>query len=165
MKPIVISAFPASGKTECARHYPNVIDHDTSSYHYDENRNVNPDWIEWYITDLKHLIESGTYDYIFVSTHSEIREAMHKAGITFNVCMPTNDQKAEWIGRMFLRGSTPEFCRKIADNWSDWLYDLQNEPYTFFFNQNCKYISDYIQGLEEKRYLAATYDLDKEYNG
>ena len=82
MKPIVISAFPASGKTECARRYTNVIDHDTSSYHYDENHNVNPDWIEWYITDLKYLIESGKYDYIFVSTHSEIREAMHKAGIT-----------------------------------------------------------------------------------
>ena len=37
--------------------------------------------------------------------------------------------KEEWIRRCSLRGSSPEFCQKIADYWDEWIDDIEDDVY------------------------------------
>ncbi len=85
----------------------------------------NPDFPANYIEHIKENI--GKADYIFVSTHEEVRKALTEAGIDFIVVFPGHALKAEWIGRCFLRGSGESFCKLIADNWDYWLTQMHEE--------------------------------------
>jgi hypothetical protein len=85
----------------------------------------NPDFPKNYIEHIKENI--GKVDYIFVSTHEEVRKALTEAGIDFTIVFPEWSLKAEWVGRCFLRGSGEKFCQLIADNWEYWLSQMEEE--------------------------------------
>ena len=132
----VIAAFPACGKTyyfENREEDNIVLDSDSSQFSWryvrDENggwrKERNPDFPDNYITHIKSYI--GKADYIFVSTHEEVRKALADAGIDFTVVFPEQSLKAERVGRCFLRGSGEAFCKLIADKWDDWILKLEEE--------------------------------------
>ncbi len=85
----------------------------------------NPDFPNNYIEHIKENI--GKADYIFVSTHEEVRKALTAARIDFALVFPERSLKAEWVGRCFLRGSGEKFCQLIADNWEYWLSQMEEE--------------------------------------
>ena len=128
----VIAAFPACGKTYCF--YKNedyiILDSDSSkfSWIYPEGpatKYRNPDFPNNYIEHIKENI--GKVDYIFVSTHEEVREALTEAGIDYILVFPAETLKAEWVGRCFLRGSGEAFCKMLAENWDYWLSQMWDE--------------------------------------
>jgi len=88
-------------------------------------RKRNPEFPQNYIEYIKNNI--GKVDYIFVSTHKEIRDALDDAGIEYTLVFPKKDLKAEWVGRCFLRGSDIKFCDLIATNWDNWIYEMEEE--------------------------------------
>lgn len=65
----------------------------------------------------------------FVSSHKEVREALKKLTDDFLVVYPAKYLKEEWIRRCSLRGSSPEFCQKIADYWDEWIDDIEDDVY------------------------------------
>lgn len=85
----------------------------------------NPEFPNNYISHIKENI--GKVDYIFVSTHEEVRKALADAGINFILVFPEHSCRAEWVGRCFLRGSGERFCSLIADNWDYWLSQMWAE--------------------------------------
>jgi hypothetical protein len=85
----------------------------------------NPDFPKNYIEHIKENI--GKVDFIFVSTHEEVRKALAEAGIEFILVFPEQRLKAEWVGRCFLRGSGEQFCKLIADNWDTWIGQMWDE--------------------------------------
>lgn len=85
----------------------------------------NPDFPNNYIEHINANI--GKADYIFVSTHEEVRKALTDAGIDFTIVFPDQSLKAEWVGRCFLRGSGEQFCSLIANNWEVWLSQMWEE--------------------------------------
>lgn len=133
----IISAFPACGKTYAFEKLNNegytVLDSDSSqfSWCYDYNpvesdrveRYRNPDFPKNYIQHIKENI--GKVDYIFVSSHKEVRDALIDNDIYFTLVYPGRKMKAEWIGRCFLRGSGEKFCQLIADNWDKWIDEME----------------------------------------
>lgn len=56
--------------------------------------------------------------------------------------------KAEWVGRCFLRGSGEKFCQLIADNWDDWIDEMEA-------TENC---DKWVLGEDDSIDL---FDLDK----
>lgn len=144
----IISAFPACGKTYCYEHMDKdmvVFDSDSSLFSWkevlDEEHEMknkgkrdyqeryikvrNPNFPDNYIQHIKDNI--GKADYIFVSSHKEVRDAMKKNGIRYTVVYPWYGLKEEWIGRCFLRGSGERFCQLLADNWDEWISDMRHE--------------------------------------
>jgi hypothetical protein len=108
----------------------------------------NPDFPKNYIEHIKDNI--GKVDYIFVSTHEEVRKALSEAGIDFTLVFPMQTLKAEWVGRCFLRGSDEKFCQLIADNWDDWLLQMEEEVVhnrKHYRLQSCEYLSDALKHL------------------
>lgn len=149
MKTLVISAFPATGKTYTTKKLTNagwnVIDLDSSEFHWmkDEEGNVikNPDFVKDYIEVIKRLI--GKVDIVFVSTHEEIRKALRENKIEYKIVYPNIKLKEEFVGRCFLRGDSSEFCEKIAENWNKWIENImQTEKYrSSSYEVGCFYIT------------------------
>ena len=144
----IIAAFPACGKSWVYEHQEElnikVLDSDSSYFSHiwevpegDERGMLSPNarktdkrntsFPQNYIDHIKCKVESGKYDYIFVSTHEEVRRALADADIDFTIVFPRQDLKAEWVGRCFLRGSGETFCKLIADNWDTWILQLEEE--------------------------------------
>ena len=111
----------------------------------DEIKVRNPDFPNNYIEHIKENI--GKADYIFVSTHEEVRRALAEAGIDFILVFPRYDLKTEWIGRCFLRGSGEAFCKLIADNWDAWIQQMEEaaKHRSCYILAHGEYLSDALE--------------------
>lgn len=47
--------------------------------------------------------------------------ALQENHIGYIFVCPDVNLKEQWIGRCFLRGNTPEFCRNLAEHWEEWI--------------------------------------------
>lgn len=103
----IISAFPACGKTYAFKKLNEkgykILDSDSSrfSWCYDYDPTIsdqieeyrNPEFPKKYIKHIKENI--GKVDYIFVSSHKEVRDALIENGIYFTLVYPDRSMKAE----------------------------------------------------------------------
>ena len=138
----IFSVFPACGKTWLYNHQEDfdlkILDSDSSEFSWkiepikDDQGNLlrglqkvrNPDFPNNYIKYIKENI--GKYDYIFVSSHASVREALDKEGIDFTIVYPTSSCKAEWVGRCFIREIQNEdgcSAKVMYDNWEQWIME------------------------------------------
>ena len=133
----IFSVFPASGKTYMFEHQDDlnlkILDSDSSefSWKYEESewsgdiiRVRNPEFPKNYIEHIKNNI--GKYDYIFVSSHKEVRDALDEAGIEFTIVFPEYKCKEEWFGRCCIReieGKNGFNSTTLLSNWDKWWYD------------------------------------------
>ena len=131
--------------------YPHKLDSDSyiNSIRDEEIKVRNPDFPNNYISHIKENI--GKVDYIFVSSHESVRDALTEANLDYVLIYPARFCKAEWIGRCFIRGSGESFCKLINDNWDTWLIQLDNDVLknnrTYFRLRHDQYLSDAIQYL------------------
>ena len=148
----VIAAFPACGKTYCFDRNEDyiILDSDSSKFSWmieevedpcyafidngtitpviHKNKVRNPDFPKNYIEHIKENI--GKVDYIFVSTHEDVRNALTEAGIDFILVFPEQSLRDEWVGRCFNRGSGEKFCQLISDKWDDWILQMEFDVVT-----------------------------------
>lgn len=90
----------------------------------------NPEFPTNYINHIKEQLESGKYDYIFVSSHESVRKALNDANINFSIVCPDITLKEEWVGRCFLReleGKNKFPIEMLAGNWKFWIHQLYAE--------------------------------------
>lgn len=135
----VISAFPGCGKSYVynSPEFRSLViaDSDSSSfshYLYQERRpggkterRKNPQFPENYIQYIKDLLYSGTYDYIFVSSHDIVRNALDKNRINYILCYPDPTLKYEYLERYRKRGSEEKFISLLSDKWDAWMAELK----------------------------------------
>ena len=132
LKALVISAFPGCGKTHFFnRHkeYMRVLDSDSSMfswiYNDDGAKERHPDFPDNYIRHIKENLD--IQDIIFVSSHAQVRKALHDAGIEFVLVFPSTDLKEQWLWRLHDRGSSEEFVDLIRINWDRWLKECYDD--------------------------------------
>ena len=133
----IYSVFPACGKTWLCEHQEDydlkILDSDSSQFSwirlYDQfgrstTKLRNPEFPANYIKHIKENI--GKYDYIFVSSHASVREALDKEGIDFTIVYPQQSCKAEWVGRCFIRDKNGESgcgAEVMCNNFDDWIFE------------------------------------------
>ena len=136
MRTRIISGFPGIGKSfYFETHKETTLDSDSSSFSWtlEEGKKVrNPDFPTNYIEHIKENI--GKYEFIFVSTHIEIREALQENCIFFYLVYPARNRKNEFLQRYQDRGSSDSFIKLISDNWDKWLDECES------WNIGCKQI-------------------------
>ena len=138
----VISAFPGTGKSHFYKNSDKkVLDSDSSKFSWIENGVRNPDFPTNYIEHIKKNI--GTADYILVSSHKEVRDALVEAGIFFTLIFPTESLKEEYVQRYKNRGSDQKFIELVEANWKQWIDDNRKQP-------GC----DRIEMLEPEMYIS-----------
>ena len=173
-KTMIISTFPACGKTYLYKNQENIKIHDitgeisptfcdldSSAYCKGE------DWEKNYIDDIERKI--GSVDFILISQHDEVLAELHRREIPFVVVSPDNSEwlsekerdliKQQWFGRFLLRDNSHiknfeswlNHLKINYDNWTsiDSLYKY--DPVTVFTLQATEYLSDIIKDLYWKK--------------
>ena len=141
---LVISAFPACGKSWCFNNLNNkynMADSDSSNFSWlknvDKQGNIvkirNPDFPNNYIEYIKSLI--GEKDIVFVSSHKEVRDALKENKIPYVLVYPenTSDNKCLWTQRMIARGSPNNLINLVVDNWNNFIEEMSIEEYPFHY--------------------------------
>lgn len=132
---IVISAFPACGKSYLFKHFNGkpytMLDSDSSKYSwiYDENGNKtdqrNPNFIEDY---MKHIEDNiGKVDVIFVSSHKDVRKALRDHNIKYFIVFPVHDMKEEMLRRMAERGNDEKFIQFQREHFDEFIDEIHQE--------------------------------------
>ena len=141
---IIISAFPACGKSWCFDNLKDkydMSDSDSSNFSWirtinknqEEMKVRNPDFPQNYIEHINKLI--GVKDFVFVSSHDVVRNALKEANIPYFLIYPENttDNKCIWIARMFNRKSHVEMIDFIQKNWDEFIEQMKMEEYPFHY--------------------------------
>lgn len=116
---MLCSAFPGTGKSYfCENTNKIALDSDSSKFnktHFPEN----------YIEHIKNNI--GNADYIFISSHLDVRNALVENDLRFVLIYPDKSLKNEYIERYKKRGSPDSFIKLLDNNWGEWISQLENQ--------------------------------------
>ena len=147
MRTRIISAFPGTGKTTFVEENPDIaLDSDSSKFSWCKGpdglptKERNPLFPENYIAHIKENI--GKYEFIFVSTHKEVRDALLDNCLFFYLIYPDEGHKQDYLQRFAMRGNASAFVNLVAENWSNWLHELT------FCGPGCKRIEMVFPYLE-----------------
>lgn len=145
MRTKIISAFPGTGKsTFHNKNKDNSIDSDSSEFSWviDEGiKKRNPEFPANYINHIKENI--GKVEFIFVSSHAEVREALLDSCLFFYLVYPDPSRKSEFIDRYKQRGNDDSFVKLLDNNWETWMEDIKTLP------DGCKFINLKEGNLED----------------
>lgn len=133
MRTRIIAAFPGTGKTYFTAANPGrCLDSDSSQFSWlirdgapvtvNGAKVRNSEFPGNYIAHLKEQI--GKYEFIFVSTHKEVRDALLGSCLFFYLVYPDLDDKQVYLQRYKDRGSPQAFVDLLDKNWLDWLGEL-----------------------------------------
>lgn len=161
MNTMIISAFPACGKTYLFRNQEKlnykILDSDSSKFVKTKG---------WEIRYVNHIIENiGKYDFIFIAQYEEVLKELDKRGIPFVMVSPCNTEeisekerqliKQQWFGRFILRDNShiknlPLWINKLKenyDNWTSYEHLTRNHPTMCVLLFENEYLSDRIEDL------------------
>lgn len=93
-------------------------------------KRCNPDFPNNYIQHIKENI--GKVDFIFVSSHLQVRQALQDNNIPFCTVYPYSGYLNEWIGRMYRRGSNNDFINFQIEHWDEFTMRIDYEPHGKF---------------------------------
>lgn len=122
----VIAGFPGVGKSVLTKNsHSIVLDSDSSNFSWIEKGVRNPDFPNNYIRHIKENI--GKADYILVSSHDNVREALEQNKINYTLVYPDAILKEEYIQRYKERGNEDGFINFISNNWEDFIKNIEEE--------------------------------------
>lgn len=171
IKTMVISAFPACGKTWLAKNWDttNLGKEKVTALELDSSRydKTQFDWVKAYVADVRANV--GKHDFIFVSMQDAFLEELKNEGIPFVTVGPNNADwatplerrlvKQQWFGRFVLRdnGHIKDFdawldtLRTHYDEWTSVAGLTAHSPVAFFLLRQDQYLSDIIEELYLKK--------------
>ena len=122
----VWSVFPLCGKTYCTNKVGiDAVDSDSSQFSWveeDGKKVRNPDFPRNYIEHIKDAINK--HEYVFVSSHQEVRDALEKEGIPFTLVYPHRRCLSKWIDRYAKRDFNGFPLQVLVNNWEKWHDEL-----------------------------------------
>lgn len=131
IKTRIISAFPGTGKSTYHKNHPDTtLDSDSSNFSWivvNGEKVRNPEFPTNYIEHIKSNI--GKYEFIFVSSHKEVREALKNNCLFFYLIYPSERHKGIYIKRYKERGNQESFIEILDKNWDNWIRECHFETY------------------------------------
>lgn len=132
---IIVEGFAGVGKTSMANKYANVIDLESSSYHwiYDKEddrtkeekkgikeRTLNPLWPDNYIEDL--IKYKDEYDIVLAYQSKSVGQRLqHVYGFMDILCYPSKECKNEYIQKYKKRNNNPDWIKMFENNFEEWI--------------------------------------------
>lgn len=129
MKAIIISAFPAVGKSYL---YDNqdklglkVSDSDSSKFSWIPNSNPkerNPNFPTNYINHIKEI--QPNYDLVLVSSHKNVRDSLMENNMKFIIVYPSKEVKEVYMKRYKQRGNDQSFIDMMDKNFESFVDEI-----------------------------------------
>lgn len=174
---IIIAGFPGVGKSETAKLIPGVVmDVESSDYHWNEDKSLNPLWPDNYLDYVKILLETDGLEeykdllYICISTHADTLKRLRKLQIPFVIAVP--EDKEETIARYRERGNSEAFIKQLDEHWEEWMKDFEDYDMPVLTVPKGHYLSELLDKPSYydmlKSMVDATYihvlSVEEEYN-
>lgn len=174
---IIIAGFPGVGKSEAAKLIPSVVmDVESSDYHWNEDKSLNPLWPDNYLDYVKILLETDGLEkykdllYICISTHADTLKRLRKLQIPFVIAVP--EDKEETIARYKERGNSEAFIKQLDEHWEEWMKDFEDYDMPVLTVPKGHYLSELLDKPSYydmlKSMVDATYthvlSVEEEYN-
>lgn len=153
---IVLAGFPGVGKTySTGNERYKCLDLDSSEFSWTSPGVRNPNFVQDYLTAIEEAFNSKVFDYIFISTHKDVSNAIpeYLTNSLYQV-FPELGLKDTFIQRYAERGSPEAFVDFMHNNWTVFIEDLQRNP-------NCagylkletpeEHMDDVISYIEDRR--------------
>lgn len=126
MKTRIISGFPGVGKTYFAQNSEyRVLDSDSSKWSKKEG------WATNYVNFIREQQNLGSWDYILVSTHKEVREELVNQGLYFTLIIPLISSRPKYLRLYEERGSSVNFINLMKEQWIPWITDCRLQEGSF----------------------------------
>lgn len=119
-RPRVICGFPGVGKTTLFNklRHSGILIHDSDSSQFNKDQ-----FPENYITHIQACLAAGAW--VLCSTHTVVREALAKAGISYAIAAPAHKYlKDEYMARYRERGSPEGFLKLMGAKWDEFMDDV-----------------------------------------
>lgn len=149
----IVSAFPGTGKSHFFQHRApelKVLDSDSSLFSWLEPGVRNPDFPRNYLDHIRQSIEQEV-DYILVSSHSVVRQALGQSGLPYTAVAPLISCQREYHDRFTHRGSPLSFIDVVDQNWSTWVHDMAKFNHDLIILYPGEYLATAIASLEARR--------------
>jgi hypothetical protein len=143
----VISGFPAIGKSFLFNNSKYVtLDSDSSMFSWISEGVRNPGFPNNY---MKHIEENlSEADYIFVSSHDVVREALRNHHIAYTIVYPSIELKDEYLQRYKDRENNEKFISFIESNWNAFVDDIEKEWFPKKIKlESGQYLSDVLKNI------------------
>ena len=111
---MIICGFPGTGKSTMAK-FSRWVDLESTPF--------RKNW-RLYAEVAKHMSDNGYT--VMVSTHSELLDELEQLETRYTVIIPDVTDVQTYMHRYEQRGNSTEFCKKVYDNWYNWLEGLIN---------------------------------------
>ena len=130
---LIISGFPGIGKTCCTSALNTIglrcLDSDSSRFSWVEKDGVKERDPAFPANYLGHIrSEMGRQDFILVSSHATVREALAGAKIPYTLVFPEMGLKDEYVQRYINRGSPDTFVNMLESKWEAFINECLNDP-------------------------------------
>lgn len=113
-KPIIISAFPGTGKTHFFQNHlqGSILDSDSSGW----DKSLFPGN---YVDYIEGRLNQSSLLFLLVSSHKSVRERLAEKEIPFHLVYPHISLKQEYLARYEARGSSDKFIESMRSHWDD----------------------------------------------
>lgn len=165
MKTRIIAGYPEIGKTYMTKVFSDVVDLESSDYHwiYDNsvdffdyeskkgstNRKLNPNWPGNYITAICEAYEKNEFSYILIAGKLEVVELLSNCHIPFTIVVPNKELKEEYKERYLKRNNTSQFISFVLSRWDNYMEQISHYSNVFYLNSG-EYLYDVILFIFEK---------------
>ena len=119
MNSIIVCGYSGIGKTVFAQKCISAVDIDSATIPKDDH------FSERYMSRILAYI--GQYEYILVSTHPKLRDALAKAGWSVVLVYPQRHLKREYLRRYLARGNSYAYAKLIERQWDEQIAALESE--------------------------------------
>ena len=126
---LIVSGFAGIGKSYFAEKYKDdysIIDLDSSVFSWlekeDGTKVKNPTFVEDYTCAIRRLAQY--VDFLFISTHDEIRKSLTHQDMNFITICPKREAKDQWIERLKKRNPNDRIIPVMEENWDKFLDTL-----------------------------------------
>lgn len=143
----IISAFPACGKSYLFKNSGyKIADSDSSLFSWESPGVRHKDFPNNYMAHINSILEKN--DYVFVSSHKVVRDALVAQGFTFTLVYPDISLKDEWLERCRNRGNDEGFINMLDTNWEKFILEIEAETgYNKVKLQSQQYLSDVYETI------------------
>jgi vacuolar-type H+-ATPase subunit E/Vma4 len=106
-----------------------LSDSDSSQFHWlyehlNRTDKVNPEWPQNYVERIKKFATDTSEDapeYIFVSTHEDIMNAVLELNLPSFTVVPAKEDKAYYLNLYKERGSSESFVKLMDEKWDEFI--------------------------------------------
>lgn len=132
---IIVSAFPGTGKSYATKNYSKkfrISDSDSSKFSWIYRDGVkteerNPNFIDDYLGHIRSIIDEN--DIIFVSSHSEVRKALERAGLYYMLVFGYYTEKQQRLQIYRDRGNSQKFIDSMDEHYCEYIEGMDAETF------------------------------------